>query len=495
MRPHSNAFDPLDSSASLHRFHAPEPLMSTENDENERLGVLPRFGANKDARRQSLAMGAMFQDLSAGAGLLGDAELAIGDGEIQVPLASCKLLGMSRSLLRVEPDTHSLGPELPSPSMATQHGVPSCRRVTAMRASTVLGDLHRACEGLGLDDVEDGDNFLQESGRVKELAVLFKSGAGAAAVSRPGAYSPVGSTDGGWASSRHLLQQFQASSSMCHAAHQQAVDPQLAAFQPHGAEPASVPTRRPQRIGAEHNAAAGKVWPTSLRPSPRPPAGNARSLPQPAGTSTSTLASTAQHPAPPSHASRLRPPTMSSGYFSNAATNTRHATLAAPTRSRARAVPINATRTPVPAKTRKAAEPQRAAGPMLSSATQPVPSPQAQQSRSRIPTPPKFGAARRHPANLACSTGTSMTKTPMTKTLPMVRVAEKAPSPPQGGCGSAGRGVEPASPTLLYLEQNPHFAFGGGTKLADSPSEHSNVPAKKLNAEERHLMEWNGVSL
>lgn len=282
---------------------------------------------------------------------------------------------------------------------------------------------------------------------------------------------------------------------MCHAAHQQAVDPQLAAFQPHGAEPASVPTRRPQRIGAEHNAAAGKVFPTSLRPSPRPPAGNARSLPQPAGTSTSTLASTAQHPAPPSHASRLRPPTMSSGYFSNAATNTRHATLAAPTRSRARAVPINATRTPVPAKTRKAAEPQRAAGPMLSSATQPVPSPQAQQSRSRIPTPPKFGAARRHPANLACSTGTSMTKTPMTKTLPMVRVAEKAPSPPQGGCGSAGRGVEPASPTLLYLEQNPHFAFGGGTKLADSPSEHSNVPAKKLNAEERHLMEWNGVSL
>jgi hypothetical protein len=225
----------------------------------------------------------------------------------------------------------------------------------AMRASTVLGDLHRACEGLGLDDVEDGDNFLQvhscppssphfrrrraaysrcliangnylvrcplqESGRVKELAVLFKSGAGAAAVSRPGAYSPVGSTDGGWASSRHLLQQFQASSSMCHAAHQ----PQLAAVKPHGAEPASVPTRRPQRIGAEHNAAAGKVWPTSLRPSPRPPAGNARSLPQPAGTSASTLASTAQHPAPPSHASRLRPPTMSSGYFSNAATNTRY---------------------------------------------------------------------------------------------------------------------------------------------------------------------------
>jgi hypothetical protein len=45
------------------------------------------------------------------------------------------------------------------------------------------------------------------------------------------------------------------------------------------------------------------------------------------------------------------------------------------------------------------------------------------------------------------------------------------------------------------LEQNPHFAFGGGTKLADSPSEHSNVPAKKLSAEERHLMEWNGVSL
>jgi hypothetical protein len=34
------------------------------------------------------------------------------------------------------------------------------------------------------------------------------------------------------------------------------------------------------------------------------------------------------------------------------------------------------------------------------------------------------------------------------------------------------------------------MAFGGGTKLAASPQQDEPAPARKLTAEERHLMDW-----
>lgn len=103
-----------------------------EEEENEPLGELPQLralggargrrpvgGARPDARRQSLAIGAMFAGLSAGVGLLGETELAVGDEEIQVPLAkSGKLLGgtANHTSLWIDPDTRDLlDAELPSP--------------------------------------------------------------------------------------------------------------------------------------------------------------------------------------------------------------------------------------------------------------------------------------------------------------------------------------------------------------------------------------------
>ena len=153
-----------------------------EPGENDPLGDLPQFGGGHrggrrpDARRQSLAIGAMFAGLTASEGLLGDNELTVGDEEIQVggcvggprstlnrapcpghawllaarargrlsrpagartacplplfaqvPLAkSGKLLGgaTNHSHLWVDPDTHDLleaqlpSPQLPSPLLA-----------------------------------------------------------------------------------------------------------------------------------------------------------------------------------------------------------------------------------------------------------------------------------------------------------------------------------------------------------------------------------------
>jgi hypothetical protein len=63
----------------------------------------------------------MFAGLSTGNGLLGDAELSVGDEEVQVPLArSAKLLGgaANHSSLFVDPDNGELlDAELPSPLM------------------------------------------------------------------------------------------------------------------------------------------------------------------------------------------------------------------------------------------------------------------------------------------------------------------------------------------------------------------------------------------
>ena len=107
----------------------PSPSLPEENDP---LGDLPQFGQRggggaaarrkPDARRQSLAIGAMFAGLTQHAeGLLGDSELAVGDEEVQVPLAkSGKLLGgaANHSSLFVDPDTADLlATQLPSPQL------------------------------------------------------------------------------------------------------------------------------------------------------------------------------------------------------------------------------------------------------------------------------------------------------------------------------------------------------------------------------------------
>lgn len=107
---------------------APPPLPEEEDEENEPLGALPQLGGARrggsrrpDPRRQSLAISQLFAGLSAGAGLLGDSELAVGDEDIQVPLAkSGQLLGgaANHSSLFCDPDTGDLlDTELPSPQL------------------------------------------------------------------------------------------------------------------------------------------------------------------------------------------------------------------------------------------------------------------------------------------------------------------------------------------------------------------------------------------
>ncbi len=112
---------------------AAAPASSTLPEENDPLGELPQFGQRgggnggtarrrPDARRQSLAIGAMFAGLTEHAeGLLGDSELAVGDEEVQVPLAkSGKLLGgaANHSSLFVDPNTADLlATQLPSPQL------------------------------------------------------------------------------------------------------------------------------------------------------------------------------------------------------------------------------------------------------------------------------------------------------------------------------------------------------------------------------------------
>ncbi|KAL4450729.1 hypothetical protein ABPG77_001085 [Micractinium sp. CCAP 211/92] len=192
------------------------PSVGEDEEENEPLGALPQLGRGgrargggsrrPDPRRQSLAISQLFAGLSEGAGLLGERELAVGDEDIQVPLArSGRLLGgaANHSSLFCEPDTGDLlDTDLPSPLLQAgaaasagadqaaaatpawcdspaaapaPRGTASVRRTPAMRASmAVFGDLSRACQEQGLDDF-DGDDFqLQESSKVKELAFLFK---------------------------------------------------------------------------------------------------------------------------------------------------------------------------------------------------------------------------------------------------------------------------------------------------------------------------------
>lgn len=105
------------------------PSVGEEEEENEPLGALPQLhrggrrpggvGRRPDPRRQSLAISQLFAGLSEGAGLLGESELAVGDEDIQVPLArSGRLLGgaANHSSLFCDPDTGDLlDTELPSP--------------------------------------------------------------------------------------------------------------------------------------------------------------------------------------------------------------------------------------------------------------------------------------------------------------------------------------------------------------------------------------------
>lgn len=105
------------------------PSVGEEEEENEPLGALPQLGSGgrgrggggrrPDPRRQSLAISQLFAGLSEGAGLLGESELAVGDEDVQVPLArSGRLLGgaANHSSLFCDPDTGDLlDMELPSP--------------------------------------------------------------------------------------------------------------------------------------------------------------------------------------------------------------------------------------------------------------------------------------------------------------------------------------------------------------------------------------------
>ena len=84
-----------------------------------------------------------------------------------------------------------------------------------------------------------------------------------------------------------------------------------------------------------------------------------------------------------------------------------------------------------------------------------------------------------HPARLAGSGDSS------------IRIAAEQPAPAADQASPSGGGpLTPRSAHLRWLEENPEMAFGGGTKLAASPPRDESAPAKKLTAEERHLMDW-----
>ncbi len=64
-----------------------------------------------------------------------------------------------------------------------------------------------------------------------------------------------------------------------------------------------------------------------------------------------------------------------------------------------------------------------------------------------------------------------------------------APSPCTTPRSDGSADLSPNAARLRFLEQNPHLAFGGGAKLADSP-EQPDEPPRKLTAAERHLIDW-----
>ena len=101
------------SSRPVSQFRQPECGEEGGDQLGELLPALDRKPARRrpDARRQSTAMFSAFDRATAGVGLLEEGEIAVGDEEIQVPLAkSGKMLGgkNNSSSLFVEPDMEEL---------------------------------------------------------------------------------------------------------------------------------------------------------------------------------------------------------------------------------------------------------------------------------------------------------------------------------------------------------------------------------------------------
>ena len=87
-----------------------------------------------------------------------------------------------------------------------------------------------------------------------------------------------------------------------------------------------------------------------------------------------------------------------------------------------------------------------------------------------------------NPSRLAGGGSTSSSRAAKAVDQPAPEVEQASPS--------GGAPLTPRSAHLRWLEENPEMAFGGGTKLAASPQRDESAPARKLTAEERHLMDW-----
>ena len=117
------------ASAVVARVVPPDAAALGQGEEDE-LGELPSFrgarrggaAARVDVRRQSLTLGSLFQATAAGAGLLDDSEISVGDDDILTSLSHARLLGggTSHAALHVEPDTDDalLGGDLPEPQFS-----------------------------------------------------------------------------------------------------------------------------------------------------------------------------------------------------------------------------------------------------------------------------------------------------------------------------------------------------------------------------------------
>lgn len=123
----------LPAKASPGKATKPLPAVdedAEEGDGGDALMALPSFNARRarsrpDPRRQSSAIFSSFAEATSGAGLLDDSEIAVGDEDIQLPLAkSAKLLGgaANHSSLWLDPDTDEMmGEPLPEPSFGDLH--------------------------------------------------------------------------------------------------------------------------------------------------------------------------------------------------------------------------------------------------------------------------------------------------------------------------------------------------------------------------------------
>jgi hypothetical protein len=378
---------------------------------------------------------------------------------------------------------------------------------------------------------------LQEPQKVKELALLFKRGASSAdsGGSKPSSPAEAGQAPRAFASGavghatsapapqQHEQEQLQLEQTGLQAQHStQAPNQQHRPTQPQQksegqrSELSSAPKLRTGIPTPSRQAA------TAAAPSPaRPPTNTAQpgSAPRPA-----VPRPTSRLPTAPGAASRLRPPTTSNGFFSKAATDIRWGSKAGRAAQASKASEALRRSLPLPESTCCRQARSGAAAPQSGkSAARPTSAGSRRAGAPAASTAAAGAAAQQPPGTGSAQPSNSRSRSPAISRLRLpgsgapaaAAGGPKAAKPPQQSAASraapsCGQGratgiptpspsitprsdgsadLSPNSARLRFLEQNPHLAFGGGAKLADSPVQ-PDEPPRKLTAAERHLIDW-----